>query len=740
MWKNTYMKMTSHTSSWRAAIAVLLLAAGLTLAACGRSDDPATAATAAARQAQTDTSAIANAPWLRERLPADAIAYIRLPSLWSMLSAPNGKIADAMYASPENVQAVTQLRQALAGFGLTDGNEIDDEKVGAIVRALNGVSGPIELAVIAPGRVATPASQALLTTTLDTEDPERVADYIRALSGDQGDQPLRFDEQGFVQVPAGPGMAYLHFDRSQRRLTAVGGGQVSADTLTRLREQLDAAAGSTHAMHTLEAEIDAQGQGLFAWMDMTSVKPMLMLTLDGSRLWLRHVYEGTRAVALGWGAVDGHGRLSLRAEVVDPAWLSYLPRSAHKLNVRLRGEPGYVLTLATPTATEAQALVDALTAGNSEARQGWQKFEDQMREAVGFGVIEFLEPFGAEMAVFNDDAGDLYASRLLDAGKWHALVGKARALGHHYESRQVSGGTIHYVRVRFNGEAPPWEQFPVHLYWIEEDGWMISSSIPQPLIDRLALSDTGALDEWLQRTQGDDRANALLSLSGTAKRLSRLHYHLYLSLLTMIGDSIGSSIDLFTLPTARQLGLPDVTGMGLQLVANDTRVALDLNYQHSALDSVIGGGGGAFTVVAVAGIAAAISLPAYQDYTTRAQLASALAEATSMRVELAEHYANDGRLLTDPARLEQPVRRLSTDNGRIEFDNGAIAIVFDDEAEGRLAGSHIYLLPYRDANGSLGFTCGDAEPPAGSEALMAMEPGIARTDIALGILPSHCRP
>lgn len=732
------MKTTFRTSPWRTAMAVLLLATGLTLAACGRNDDPAK--TTAARQAQSDTSAIATATWLRERLPADTITYVRLPSPWSLLSAPNGKITDAMYASPEHVQVVTQLRQALAGFGLTDGNELGDEKAGAVIRALNGISGPIELAVIAPGRVATPAAQAMLTTTLDTDDAARVADYIRALYNHHDEDALRFDEQGFAQVQAGPGTAYLHFDRGQRRLIAVGGGQVSADALPRLLEQLASATGSTHAMHTLEAEIDAHGQGVFAWIDMSAMKPMLMLTLDSNRLWLRHVYEGTKAVALGWGAVDSHGRLSLRAEVADPAWLKYLPQTPRKLDLRLRGEPGYVLTLATPTAAEAQALLDEVSAANPGFQEGWQKFEQLMREAVGFGVVEFLEPFGAEMVLFNDDAGDVYAARLLDAGKWHGLVEKVRALGHHHESRQVSGDTVHYLRVRFNNEAPPWEQFPMHMYWIEQDGWMIYSTLPQPLMDRLALNDTGALEDWLRQTQGDDRSRALLSLSGTAHRLPRLHYHAYLTVLTLLADSIGTRIDLFTLPTAHQLGLPDITGMGLQLVADDSRIAMDLNYQHSAFDSVIGGGGAALTVFALAGISSAISLPAYQDYTTRAELANALAEVASLRVELAEHYQAEGRLLTDPAKLEQPVRRLAKDNGRIEFDNGAIVIVFDDSAEGRLAGSHLYLLPYREATGGLGFVCGDAELPVGASALMAMEPGIARTDIDFKYLPSHCRP
>ena len=92
----------------RAGAAVL---ASLSLAACNREGDGASAA-----PANTDAIArhVAAPPWLRDRLPADTIAYARIPSPWGGLAAPNGKAADSMFASQAHVDAIAALR---GGFG-----------------------------------------------------------------------------------------------------------------------------------------------------------------------------------------------------------------------------------------------------------------------------------------------------------------------------------------------------------------------------------------------------------------------------------------------------------------------------------------------------------------------------------------------------------------------------------------------------------------------------------------------
>ena len=49
-------------------------------------------------------------------------------------------------------------------------------------------------------------------------------------------------------------------------------------------------------------------------------------------------------------------------------------------------------------------------------------------------------------------------------------------------------------------------------------------------------------------------------------------------------------------------------------------------------------------VVAIIGILAAIAIPAYQDYTIRAQVTEGLNLASSIKTAVAETYANNGVL------------------------------------------------------------------------------------------------
>jgi type IV pilus assembly protein PilA len=48
-------------------------------------------------------------------------------------------------------------------------------------------------------------------------------------------------------------------------------------------------------------------------------------------------------------------------------------------------------------------------------------------------------------------------------------------------------------------------------------------------------------------------------------------------------------------------------------------------------------------VVAIIGILAAIALPAYQDYTARAQMSEAMSLASGAKTAVAEYYSNEGK-------------------------------------------------------------------------------------------------
>ncbi|GAA6130972.1 pilin [Halopseudomonas sabulinigri] len=86
-------------------------------------------------------------------------------------------------------------------------------------------------------------------------------------------------------------------------------------------------------------------------------------------------------------------------------------------------------------------------------------------------------------------------------------------------------------------------------------------------------------------------------------------------------------------------------------------------------------------VVAIIGILAAIALPAYQDYTGRAQASEALTSTAGIRSDIAVWLSENGSL---PAAATQPDVDAQLLDGKyfaaggVTVTDGVISVVFDD--------------------------------------------------------------
>ena len=151
-------------------------------------------------------------------------------------------------------------------------------------------------------------------------------------------------------------------------------------------------------------------------------------------------------------------------------------------------------------------------------------------------------------------------------------------------------------------------------------------------------------------------------------------------------------------------------------------------------------------VVAIIGILAAIAIPAYQDYTIRAQVSEGMNLAAAAKAAVAETFINRG---TAPAtRTAAGMSPNDTDtNGKyvksVGVANGTITVMYNNgEANKAIQGLTLELAPYVTKDNSVAWRCGDAIQPAGTVGLM---PGAAYTGgtIVTGALqkylPSACR-
>jgi type IV pilus assembly protein PilA len=139
-------------------------------------------------------------------------------------------------------------------------------------------------------------------------------------------------------------------------------------------------------------------------------------------------------------------------------------------------------------------------------------------------------------------------------------------------------------------------------------------------------------------------------------------------------------------------------------------------------------------VVAIIGILAAIAIPAYQNYTIRAQITEGLNLADGYKTAIAEYYANTGGWanLSDLKGVSQGSSKyVST----ITVTGGVIQITYGANVNSKVSGSALALNPYTDANNDVIWQCGGG--PTGSATSLAA--GTAGTsNVSPQYLPVSC--
>ena len=150
-------------------------------------------------------------------------------------------------------------------------------------------------------------------------------------------------------------------------------------------------------------------------------------------------------------------------------------------------------------------------------------------------------------------------------------------------------------------------------------------------------------------------------------------------------------------------------------------------------------------VVAIIGILAAIAIPAYQDYTIRAQIAEVTTMSAGIETALADYYNDHGawpaaNLSTAaPAGLGMANNTVYGKYGSITMANanGTIQELFAlPNASTKIAGSTVGISPAWDQNGTITWVCGNAAAPANTTS--SGTTGTTAT-IKSNWLPSSCK-
>jgi type IV pilus assembly protein PilA len=118
-------------------------------------------------------------------------------------------------------------------------------------------------------------------------------------------------------------------------------------------------------------------------------------------------------------------------------------------------------------------------------------------------------------------------------------------------------------------------------------------------------------------------------------------------------------------------------------------------------------------VVAIIGILAAIAIPAYQNYTIRAQVTEGLNLADGWKTAIAEYYANNGTW-PSTSNLAGTNASVSKYVSSVGVTTGTIQIVYGQQVNQKISGSSLAIQPYTNANNDIIWVCGTAAVPTGS--------------------------
>lgn len=144
-------------------------------------------------------------------------------------------------------------------------------------------------------------------------------------------------------------------------------------------------------------------------------------------------------------------------------------------------------------------------------------------------------------------------------------------------------------------------------------------------------------------------------------------------------------------------------------------------------------------VVSIIGILTAVAIPAYQTYTTRAQVSESLFIVGELKSSIAEYYKHKGSFPADNVSAGIPEAKYLLGNyvKGITLDDGAFHITLGNKVNENLEGKVLTVRPIV-VTGSpaspFSWVCGSGAVPEGMEAV-----GQNLTNIDNSFLPAMCR-
>jgi Tfp pilus assembly major pilin PilA len=140
-------------------------------------------------------------------------------------------------------------------------------------------------------------------------------------------------------------------------------------------------------------------------------------------------------------------------------------------------------------------------------------------------------------------------------------------------------------------------------------------------------------------------------------------------------------------------------------------------------------------MIAMIGILAAIAIPAYQDYTIRAQVSEAFPLADQVETAVSEHYEANKSWAANIEELDFSQSPSGRYVSTLSVDRGTVTVTFGNQANYLIAKRRLSFRPMTSGTDTIIWKCGYKSDADSAD----IEVGANLTDIPQKFLPAKCR-
>lgn len=650
------------------------------------------------RKVVASPKALLEKPYLRDVLPDSAYIYARIPNIWSLAGGAVGNVFDKALGSKPYVDALSSAKE---GFEKEVIPALPDEAKALTKLFLFHATSPIEVIAMTP--VLDQKSlfpNVLATVSVNFKDIDSFRKYIAQLVEKTPaisiEKPIR--NNGIGEIKIEHQRVQIKLDLAMHRVFMLSGMKLKETSLMESLKTLKP--NTTHAMKALESDIDSSGQGLFIWAD-----PQRLLTLanalgaqkDLAPLAMLGI-NSIKNIALGTGTSKGINHTKFIIDMPKTGFRGLIPTVKNAPSFTLAGKTNLIATLGLPNRTDFISIESSLAAMSPPKKM--QEYFDGKRvfsEKAGLEIEDIFEILGQDISIISDESGMYTAVRLNDAKRFNTiLAGLVKSFHLNHEIRTISGQEYHHLAIpsfdklmmddigkqqamKKSSDLQLFKRFfavPSHLYWQQENDYLILASVPQTLMDRHYISSQTPASEWFEKQQRMSPEGALLMLSMRNKGVPASMYRARLALLSYLGDVVNRPVDLFALPTVHEANLPKKGAYGVKLSATENQLALELSFESNPLEVLFAGN--SYAGFMMTGILASIAMPAYEDYTIKVQVQSGLFNAYAIKSQLEIFKLENGHYPSaeEVEGLDQSTWRNKNYHIKIDSETGNIVVSY----------------------------------------------------------------